>query len=247
MHFRQMTFAALALGCLGGAQAAEFKITITNYGPQPLSPLFYSAGNSNYDIFQVGGTSSLGIKRIAEGGNTAPQVALAAAAGSDVGAYGVLGGSPEGPGVTRSTTFSVDSSHGFFSFASMLGKTNDGFIGESVSSKGLQLFNSWGGSQSFVYDIFGSDAWDAGTELNTQNKADLGFLGGSGNPQEAPGDAFIRTHAGIIPGVGDSWQLLPAWSSDTHLATLSVRSVPSPAAAIPFLSGLVVAARRRKK
>ena len=202
MHLRQLTTTGLIVGLLGSAMAADFRVTVTNYGPQPLSPLFYSAGNSNYDIFQVGGTSSLGIKRIAEGGNTGPQLALANAAGSDVAHYGVVGGSPLGPGLTRWQNFSTDASHGYFSFASMLGKTNDGFIGESVSSAGLKLFNGWGGSKGFTYEIFGSDAWDAGTELNTQNKADLGFLGGSGNPQEDPSNAFIRTHAGIVRSCG---------------------------------------------
>ena len=33
--------------------------------------------------------------------------------------------------------FSTDAAHPYFSFAAMLGITNDGFIGDSVSSNGL--------------------------------------------------------------------------------------------------------------
>lgn len=227
------------------AHADEFQITWTNHGPQPLSPLFFSAGNNSFDIFQVGGTSSLGIKNIAEGGNTSAMLAIAGSAGSDVGAFGVAGGAPLGPGGTLTQTFSTDSSHGIFSFATMLGKTNDGFLGESASSMGLNLY-SGGNPTGFTLNIFGSRAWDAGTEDNTQNAADLGFLGGSGNPADS--NAAIRVHGGIIPNFGDSWDQMPAWQQGDLLATISVNAVPEPATlSILGLSALAVLRRRKTR
>ncbi|MBX3120431.1 MAG: spondin domain-containing protein [Fimbriimonadaceae bacterium] len=231
----------------GVAQAADFQITITNVGPQPLSPFYFAAADNSFNIFNVGGTSSLGIKDIAETGNTAEMLNITNAAGGAVGAFGVIGMSPLGPGDTRMMSFSTDMSHGFFSFATMLGKTNDGFLGESFSSMGLSLFS---GSNPVGFDltITGARAWDAGTELNTQNAADLAFLGGNGNPAENSGDDHIRVHAGIINGVGDSWDQMPAWSQNTDLLRVQVTPVPEPASmAVLGLGALALIRKRRNR
>jgi hypothetical protein len=229
------------------SNATQFRVDWTNHGPQPLSPLFWSVGNTSFDIFKVGTAASAGIKAIAEGGNTTPMLALASAAGSNLQAYGVLTGGPLLPGLTRSAIIDVNSGDDYFQFAMMLGKTNDGFLGESVSSMGLRLFNG-SVAQGFSIDLFGARAWDAGTELNTQNAADLGFLGGSGNPQESAGMDVVRVHSSVIPNVGDSWAQMPDWANDTHLSTLTVRPVPEPGslAAISLgIAGLIV--RRKTK
>lgn len=227
-----------------GAQAADYRITITDTGPQPLSPLFFSASDSSFDIINVGGTASAGIKRIAETGNAATELSIAAAAGSSVASYGLIGASPLTPGSTRTILFSTDAAHPYFSFAAMLGKTNDGFIGESVSSMGLNLF-SGGKPQGFTVDVFGTRAWDAGTEKNTQNLIDLNTLGGTENPQEDPADAHIRVHGGIIPNVGDSWQLLPNWATSTQLAHIQVQAVPEPTTVVGLAMGGLALLRRR--
>lgn len=221
----------LATAIAGGANASmqTFRLTLTDTGPQPLSPLFYSAGNNQFNIFSVGAGASNGIKKIAEGGDTSGLLAEAAgAAPGSLASYGVLGNAPLAPGHSESILFTADSDHPYLSFAAMLGKTNDGFIGESVNSMSLNLFNG-STPRSFTYNVTGARAWDAGTELNTQNAADLGFRGGSGNPSEDPSMAFIHVHPGIIAGVGDSWQLMPNWTQGTNLATVSVQSVPEPA------------------
>ena len=121
------------------AHADMFEITWTNHGPQPLSPLFFSASDGSFDIFQIGGSASAGIKDIAETGNPTAMLGIAGAAGSSVQAFDVMGPGPLMPGNSRTMIFETSSTHGFFSFASMLGMTNDGFIGESVSSAGLNL------------------------------------------------------------------------------------------------------------
>jgi hypothetical protein len=70
--------------------------------------------------------------------------------------------------------------------------------------------------------VTGQRAWDAGTEMNTQNAADLAFLGGTGNPPENPWDAHVRVHSGVLAGIGDSWTLMPNWTPDTELARITV-------------------------
>lgn len=238
-------FLLAAIGAVSASHAAQFRLTVQNTGPQPLSPTFFSASDATFDTFALGGMASTGIKNIAERGNPTALLGIASSAGTSVAASGALAGGPITPGQSRSTVFSTDPVHGYFSFASMLGQTNDGWIGESVSSMGLRLFNG-AVPQSFSLVVTGRRAWDAGTEANTQNAADLGFLGGSGNPAEPMGLNHIRVHAGIVSGVGDSWSLLPAWSQDTQLARISVEAVPEPATVVALAAGVVAIVRRRR-
>ncbi len=233
---------AMVSAFAAAGMASTYKITITNLGDQPLSPLYFAASDASFDIFKSGSAASLGIKRIAEGGATADMLAITNAAGSAVGGYGVVGTSPLLTGVTRTQLFDTDAAHSMFSFACMLGKTNDGFIGESVSSMGLSLLN---GPLDFI--VLGSRAWDAGTELNTQNAADLGFKGGFGNPQEAEADRHVRFHAGIQSGFGDSWQDMPAWSASSSVAHLRVEAVPEPGSLVAIAAGLGFIIRRRSR
>ncbi len=186
------TVAAMAaLAIVGSASAQDFSITWTNLGPQPLSPLFFAASNNSFDIFQVGGSASQGIKDIAETGDVSAMLGIAEAAGRAVGFRSVLGGGPLMPGFSRSGTFSASSTTRWFSFATMLGMTNDGFLGESVSSMSLDLYDALDNPTGFSLTIMGSRAWDAGTEDNTQDAADLAALGGSGNPPEMSGNDMI--------------------------------------------------------
>lgn len=240
------TITLIAFSALAATSFAQstFRVTIENLGPQALSPLFYSASDSSFNIFGIDQTASAGIKAIAEGGNTAPMMAIAGAAGSSVSAFGTLPGGPITMGQSSTSTFTTDAAHGWFSFAAMLGQTNDGFIGESVSTSGLFLF-SGGQPQSFSMTISGLRAWDAGTEENTQNAADLGFLGGMGNPADS--NNLIRIHDSIIPNVGDSWALQPDWNLDTNLARVTVESVPEPTSVALLGIGIAALIKKRRK
>lgn len=245
-RFNKLAALALTLGGASLLNAADFQVKFTNYGPQPVSPVFWAATNDQYNLFSVGAGASFAIKRIAEGGNTTQARADAdSQLGGSVAAYGVLGGAPIAPGGMVMGEFSTDSSHSYFSFAAMLGKTNDGFIGESVNSLGLQLF-SGGNPHGWTHWIMGSRAWDAGTELNTQSSADLGFLGGSGNPAEAPNMNTVHVHPGIVAGVGDAWDQMPNWTRDTVLGRIEVSPVPEPAGLAVLGLGFVAIARKRR-
>lgn len=234
---------AVLLSAALAAQAGQFRVTWTNTGPQPLSPLFWSVGDASFDIFQFGGTSSAGIKAIAEGGNVAPMLGIAAAAGPALGSYGALTPGPLMPGLTRSAIINIDPGKDYFSFASMIGMTNDGFIGEGVSSMGLRAYNGTT-ALGFSVNIYGARAWDAGTEANTQSSADVPAFGGSGNPTDS--NSLIRVHETIVPNRGDRWQDMPDWSTDTRLATITVLPVPEPATMTAVGLGVLALVRKRR-
>lgn len=244
--FVHVALGVVVFGLVPVASADMFTVTVENLGPQPLSPMIGIAHNSSFDIFTEGQTASLGIKKIAEGGDTSAMESIVAAAGSDIGGWGKVAGGPLGTGDIRSFTISTDSDHPWFSFAMMLGKTNDGWLGIGAGDGALNLYSGMtavGG----MYLAKGADAWDAGTELNTQNAADLGFLGGSGNPADTDSN-LIRHHAGIIPNVGDSWQQMPAWTQDQNLARVTIAPVPEPASlAVLGIGALALVRRRRNK
>lgn len=256
MNFRSTSIAALlAVAALSQAQQ-EFKITITNLGGdiplpgqtavggQPLSPVFLSVSNASFDIFDLGGTATLGIKKIAEGGDTSVEHGYALGAlGGSVYSTTILGSHPFTKGSSVSGIVTADASHDLLSFAAMLGHTNDSFIGESVTSSPIHLLGG-GVPLNETFTIFGNRAWQSGTELNSQNAADLGFLGGSGNPGDP--NTAIRVAGGVVPGVGDSWQLMENWGLNTPLAKVTIQSVPEPMPFVILGLGALALAFRRK-
>jgi hypothetical protein len=245
---RRTALALIVTGALAGSASAEvYLLTVENLGPQPLSPMFYSTSNVNFNIFSVGSGSSPGMKMLAENGDATGMLGIATAAGSDVFDFGTTDGGVILPGETRTVSFEADPTHSYFSFASMLGKTNDGYIGESVNSMVLDLY-SGGTPTALSYTVYGSRAWDAGTELNTQNAADLIAFGNFGNPDEEVGMTHVRMHGGIIAGTGDSWDQLPNWNVATPLARLEISPAPEPATVLALsLGAAAIWSRKRRK
>jgi hypothetical protein len=210
-------FLATASLAAADAPVATYEVTITDLtAGQPLTPPVVATHRAATSMFTVGQPASFALKEIAENGNLAPMisqvesdkhVADSAAASAPLVPAGLPGSAMFGDSVTL--TVSASEGAKFLSFASMLICTNDGFTG--VDS--LRLPKDVGDAV-----IVRSAGYDAGTELNTEDFADIvppcqGLVGvssgepgtGTSNPALAEG-GVIHHHPGIVGGA----DLLPA-------------------------------------
>jgi hypothetical protein len=228
----------LALGALTLAPTAlasqrEYEVTITNLtSGQPLTPPVVAAHRHKHDVFDVGQPGSVGVREIAENGNSAPLLAFL---GTDpLDQFSGFAESTTGPLVPpgvpgdemfdQSATVTVEGDRKArrLSFVSMLICTNDGFTGVD----GLNLPSKVGKSESGQ-----TNSYDAGTERNTEDYADMvppcqALIGdSSGEPGTDVSDpalaegGVISHHAGIQGGA-DLEPSLHGWKDP--VATIEV-------------------------
>jgi hypothetical protein len=204
---------ALAPSALAGT-SREYQVTITDLtSGQPLTPPVVAAHHGGHAIFEVGQPASVGVREIAENGNSAPLLAqLDANPSGDIfdfteSALGPLvpAGVPGDAMFDQSVTLDLQSGPGAnrLSFISMLICTNDGFTGVD----GMKLPGAVGQSRTMR-----TNGYDAGTEINTEDYADIvppcqALIGdssgepgtGVSNPALAEG-GVISHHPGIQGG-----------------------------------------------
>ncbi len=200
-----LTLATAASGASARGQNAgedvTYVATITNTTGNYLTPVNWAAHSNDVALFQANRPASPGVQAVAENGGV-PVLAAEIAGAVDaagLGTSGVGGGAPIPPG--GSVTFEFTTSADRLSIVSMLICTNDGFAG--LDSKLLPQ-----GDSAKQYRLQG---YDAGTELNTERRADLvpapfcqlgsGLGTGESNPALAE-NGVVRRHQGI-QGVGD--------------------------------------------
>ena len=207
-------------------QPGTYQVTIENLtGGQPFTPALVATHKGNDGLFRVGKAASSGLKEIAENGNLAPEVARVSTDGdffAHVVKTGETGPPPVVPGETVS--FSIDAAppFNFISWASMLICTNDGFTGVNKVKLPTQV-----GQSVTVY----TQAYDAGTELNTELYADIvppcgpltgqdsmGQGTGTSNPGLAEG-GVIHHHNGI-QAVGDLLTGVHGWTNPVGKITI---------------------------
>lgn len=221
-------FAASAIGVLllaPAAMARDYEVTITNLtAGQPLTPPVIATHRGRHQVFDVGQPASVGVREIAENGNSAPLLAQLAADPFDrVSAFAESGDGPLVPeGTPGSAMFGDEVTMAIrggprdrLSWVSMLVCTNDGFTG--VDS--LRLPGKVGKRTKAR-----TDGYDARTELNTEDYADIvppcqGLVGdssgepgtGTSNPALAEG-GVIAHHAGIDGTLDDLDAAVHGWS-----------------------------------
>lgn len=184
------------------APVRTYEATFTNGSrSQYMTPPNFAAHDRSFDLFERGQAASPGVEAVAENG-LVPVLAAELQANVDdagLGVSGVGASAPIAPG--DSVTFTFTTEEEYFTVLSMLICTNDGFA--AVDSTRLPVDVG----ESKTYRL---RDWDAGTEINTENVADLVpapfcLGGGAGTTADQPAlaeDGVITRHR-TIRGNGD--------------------------------------------
>lgn len=178
-------------------EAATYRVTVHNMtgALQPLSPPPVAIHNPAVSLYELGEPASVGVERIAEGGNFGPMVS-ALEGTNQVFDVGVAGTGPFLPGTSESVE--VSGPPGLrLSLVAMLGCTNDGFTGLNS----VRLPKRVGATLTYYGEVY-----DAGTELNTEATTELvpGCVAASGGSGGASGDQPAAAEGGVIrvhPGI----------------------------------------------
>ncbi len=196
---------------------AEFEITLENLTPatgpgasQPFSPPVFVTHTPRYHVFQLHRYATEELGQIAEDAVSGPMIEKL---NNDIFAYDVVQGEngPVFPGSMQKFMIKTKLPFVRFSMVAMLVNTNDAFTG--VDAARLPL---WG---SKVYYL---KAYDAGTEMNTELKANIpGPCCGSPHVR-VPTHELIKYHTGIL-GVGDLDPKIFDW--DNPVAKLTITRV----------------------
>ncbi len=222
---------ALATTAASAGQDVTYSVTIENLtSGQPFTPPVVAAHTDQIDLFEVGQAASNEVKEIAENGNNDPLVTLTG--GSSAVLDSTAGTAPIMPG--ESATLNIQAPAGsLLSVVFMLICTNDGFSG--VDSLALPA----SGSESVD-----KDAYDAGTEMNTEDFADIvppcqDLIGvssadagtGTSDPALAEG-GVIASHSGIQGGT-DLTVADHGWTDPVVRITVSAAGLPESGGAPP--------------
>lgn len=178
-------------------QALRYQVSLTNLtNGQPMSPVAMVLHTSGYTAFETGAMASLGIEKLAEGGDSTDLIADAQASTAVVDTA-VAGAGPFMPGNSVMADLESQSGSGLMiSVAAMLGNTNDAFAGANgVAVPGLAV----GQSHSMLVH-----AYDAGTEANTESTGTIPGPadGGTGfdmaRDEYAAGSDYVSIHRGVV-------------------------------------------------
>jgi hypothetical protein len=228
--------AGLSIAQQAAAQAPAYQITFTNLtsgaltaGAPPaqtgqrLSPPVFVTHSSAYSAYTVGQTAPETIWRIAEGGDRSLLLSeVNALVGTSVLSVAAPLSAPLPQQESVSVVVQADASHHLLTFASMLGWTNDGFLG--VNGLDLSTING-----TVTISLFG---YDAGSEKNNEANGFLGALG-LGNARDLEG-GVITNHLGIRSDANApaAWNWLPGAA-----ASLTITPVPEPGTWALMLAG----------
>jgi len=180
------------------ATSYDLTIKVTNItNGQPLTPAAIVLHKSGYSGWRIGSAASVGLEKLAEGGDTTDFISDANA-DTNVLTAGVAGSAPFGPGGSSTVDVSImENKDALLSLASMLANTNDAFAGNSQVAVGALSV----GDSMTVY----SHVHDAGTELNTES---TGTLAGPADTSAAADKAFsavrddihdfVTLHNGVV-------------------------------------------------
>lgn len=236
------------------AQPVQIQVNVENLAPTnsvAFAPLRVGFHNGIYDAFNNGTGASDAIISVAEGGSGSEWFPAFAAAdpSASLGSILTTGGGPLTPGATGSTTFTIDpTTNRFFTFASMVVPSNDSFIGND-SPTAYQILDENGNLLISEITQFGSDIWDAGSEVNGLFGA--AFLQGSSNDDRIAENGVVSfefenfdIYNGSTTAAGYTFDR--QFDADDAIYRISFNVVPSPGTASLLGLGALVGLRRRR-
>ncbi|MEL6901775.1 MAG: spondin domain-containing protein [Cyanobacteria bacterium J06606_4] len=192
------------------AEAVEVTVTIENLAPEQglvLTPLWVGFHDGSYDLYEPGLPASEGLERIAEDGS--PRVLSENfTTGHTDRVDGVITGdgiSPDSPplippSTSATLTFTVDpATNPYFSYASMILPSNDGFIGNE-SGTAHRVFDANGEFIGANFVVVGSQILDAGTEVNDEAAESVPLLGQMEPNTGTTENGVVASHPGFAAG-----------------------------------------------
>jgi len=244
---------ALAVASAAGAPV-QIRVTVENMAPAnsvAFAPLRVGFNNGTYDAFDEGSAATAPIISIAEGGSGSDWFPAFGAA-DPTATLGTVVPNPAGPlvpGATGTADFTVDPAvNRYFTFAAMVVPSNDYFIGNDDPTA-YQILDASGNLLISSISQFGSDVWDAGSEVDGSFGA--AFLMGSSNSDHVDEGGVVTrdfadldTFNGLTTGAGYTFDRQFGANDEIYRITFEI--VPAPATAgVLGLGGLVGLRRRR--
>ncbi len=253
------------------AQAnGDIQVAITNHGNSDffLTPLWFGFHDGTFDLFDTGSAASVPLggtelEDLAEDGIVGGLQAAFSAAhpnfqGVATGPAGFGSGAGQPPVIDPGETGlgfvtpANPAAYRWFSFASMVIPSNDTFIGNG-DPLAYEVFDNAGNivdpSGTVTIQIFGSDLYDSGTEVNDTLGAAFAVVANTPTDENGVVTAVTGSQLDNFAGIGT-----PAGVTVTDLlapgellATIEISVVPEPAsaAALGTLGALTMLRRRR--
>jgi Spondin_N len=158
-----LALALVATGALADDKArAVYEVSITNITKgQTFTPQLIAIHSDSVALFELGAPASDALEVLAEDGGTAPLTEYLNKQGKNVGAVTTIGALLP-PGATAIAILEAPAKHDYLSAAGMLIPTNDTFF----------AVNRYPLPQRGSVTVF-AQAYDAGTEANDQNCANI--------------------------------------------------------------------------
>lgn len=253
-HSRIAITVALALLLVASAgQAGQVRVTVENMAPNNglrLTPVWIGFHDGSFNTFDSGSAASPALERLAEDGDPSGIVGSFTGASQGV-VFGPVTNAGEPPiyhpGESASMTFTLDpSSDLYLSYLSMAIPSNDAFIGNDDAL--AYPISSGGSFQDFTIDVFGSNIWDAGTEINDEVAANTPLLGQTvANTGVTETGGLVGLHGGFLSGGPILTQFPNAdfTANGYQVARIHVQAVPAPGSLALVALGLGFLRRRR--